>query len=82
MNIEEEGQIVVGIGVLLVKQDALLQVLNGVLVITNLEVGKAKVVVKLGIVLVNSLRLFEGCNGKNELTLFVHGDTIIEESHP
>ena len=52
------------------------------LVITNLEVGKSKVVVKLGIVLVNSLRLFESCDGKNELTLFVHGDAIVKESFP
>ena len=52
------------------------------LVITNLEVGKAKVVVKLGIVLVNTLRLFEGCDGKNKLILLVHGDTIVKESFP
>ena len=82
MNIEEESQIVVGVGVLLVKQDAFLKVLDGVLVITNLEVGKTKVVVKLGIVFVNSLRLFESCDGKNELTLFIHGDAIVKESFP
>ena len=82
MNVEEEGQIVIGVGVLLVKQDALLKMLDGVLVITDLKVGKAKVVVKLGIVLVNSLRLFERCDGKNVLSLFVHGDAIVKEGFP
>ena len=52
------------------------------LIITDLKVSEAEVVVKLGIVLVNSFRLFEGCDGKNEFTLFVHGDAIVKESFP
>ena len=52
------------------------------LIITNLEVSEAKVIVKLSIVLVNSLRLFEGCDGKNIFTLFVHGDAIVKECFP
>ena len=56
--------------------------LDGVLIITNLEVCESEVIVKLCIILVNSLRLFKGCDGKNKFTLFVHGDAIVKESFP
>ena len=82
VDIEEECQVVVRVRMLVIKENAFLQVFNCVLIVTDLKVGKTKVVVKLGIFIVNTLRLLEGSNSKHILTLFVHGDTIIEESHP
>ena len=52
------------------------------LIVADFKVGKTKVVVKLSIFIVNTFRLLKGCNSKHILALFVHGDTIIEESHP
>ena len=82
VDIEKECQVVVRIGVLVVEKNALLKVFNCVLIVANLEVGKTKVIVKLRIFIVDTLRFLEGSNCKYILTLFVHGDTIIEESHP
>ena len=41
VDVEKERQVVVGIRVLVVHQDALFEVLNGVLVVSDLEVGEA-----------------------------------------
>ena len=82
VDIEQESQVVVCIRVLVVQDDALFEVLHGVLVVTYLEVGEAEVVVQLGIVLVDALRLFKGCNREHITALFVHGDTVVEECLP
>ena len=82
VDIEKECQVVVSVRMLVVKKNAFLQVLYCMLIVANLEVGKTKVVVKLRIFIIDSFRLLKGSNCKHILTLFVHGDTIIEESHP
>ena len=41
VDVEEEGQVVVGVRVLVVQQDAPFQVLDSVLIVTHLEVGQA-----------------------------------------
>ena len=41
VDVEEESQVVVGVRVLVIQQDAPFQMLNRVLVVTHLEVGKA-----------------------------------------
>ena len=38
VDVEQESQVVVGVGVLVVEKDALLEVLDGVLVVADLEV--------------------------------------------
>lgn len=50
VDVEQEGEVVISIGVFLVKMDALLEVLDCVLVVSNLEVSKADVVMELGVI--------------------------------
>ena len=45
---------------LIIQQNAPLQMLNRVLVITDFEVGEAEVVMQLGVVVLDPLRLFKG----------------------
>ena len=78
----EEGEIVVRIRVLVVQKDALLQVLHGVLVVSNFEVGQSKVVVQLGVVLKDLLRFFKGSDGIHVVAHFVHRDPMVEERLP
>ena len=66
----------------IIQQDAPLQVLDRVLVVANFEIGEAEVVVQLGIVVLNPLRLLEGSDRQHVLVLLVHGDAIIEEGLP
>jgi len=68
--------------VLVVQQDAPLEVLHRVLVVTDFEVGQAKVVVQLRIIILNLFRLFERRDSQNVLLLLVHGDTVVKESLP
>ena len=82
MDVEEEGQVVVSVRVLVVHQNALLEVLHCVLIITNLEVCKTEIVLQLRIVVIDPLCLLKRCNGKHILTLLVHGDAIVEEGLP
>ena len=56
--------------------------LNGMLVIANFKVSQAQIVLQLWIFIVDSLCFFERCNRKDVLTLFVHGNTIVEECLP
>ena len=67
---------------LVVQQDAPLEVLHRVLVVTDFEVGQAKVVVQLRIIILNLFRLFERRDSQNVLLLLVHGDTVVKESLP
>jgi hypothetical protein len=57
-------------------------VLHGVLVVAYLEVCQAEVIVKLGIIFVDSLRFFKGCDSQDVLTLLIHSDAIVEERLP
>ena len=60
VDIEQEGQVVISVWMLIIQQNAPLQMLNRVLVITDFEVGEAEVVMQLGVVVLDPLRLFEG----------------------
>ena len=82
VDVEQESQIIVCIRVLVVQYYALFEMLHGVLIVAYLKVSEAEVVVQLGIILVDALRLFEGCNCQHITALLVHGDTIVEESLP
>ena len=52
------------------------------LVIANLEVGEAEVVVELGVVVLDALRLLERRDRQHVLALLVHGDAVVEERLP
>ena len=67
---------------LVVQQDAPLEVFHRVLVVADFEVGQAKVVVQLRIIILNLFRLFERRDSQNVLLLLVHGDTVVKESLP
>ena len=67
---------------LIVQQDAPLQVLDRVLIIADFEVGEAEVIVQLGVVVLDPLRLLEGSDREHVLVLLVHGNAVIEESLP
>ena len=82
VDVEQEGEVVIGIRMLIVQQDAPLQVLDRVLVVTDFEVGEAEVVVQLGIVVLDPLRLLERSDRQHVLVLLVHGDAVIEEGLP
>ena len=82
VDVEQERQVIVCIRVFVVQDYALFEVLHRVLIVAYLEVREAEVVVQLGIILVDALRLFKGCNREHITALLVHGDTIVEESFP
>ena len=82
VDVEQEGEVVIGIRMFIIQQDAPLQVLDRVLVVTDFEVGEAEVVVQLGIVVLDPLRLLERSDRQHVLVLLVHGDAVIEEGLP
>ena len=67
---------------LVIHQDALLEVLHRVLVVANFEVSKAKIILQLIIIVIYPLSFLKGCDSKNVLTLLVHGYAVVEESFP
>ena len=54
MDIEEESQVVVRVRMLIVEEDALLEMFDRVLIIADFEVGKTKVIVKLGVLIIDT----------------------------
>ena len=67
---------------LVVKKDALFEMFDSVLIVSNLEIRQSLVVLELSIVFIDSLSFLEGGDRQDVLSLLVHGDTIIEEGLP
>jgi len=67
---------------LVVKKDALFEMFDSVLIVSNLEIRQSLVVLELSIVFIDSLGFLKGGDRQDILTLLVHGDTIIEECLP
>jgi len=82
VDVEEEGKVVVCVWVLVVYQDALLQVLHCVLVVADLEVGQPQVIMQLSVVVVDALGLLEGRDREHVLALLVHRDPVVKERLP
>ena len=82
VNIEKEREVVVGIWMLVIEEDASFEMFHCVLVVSNLEIGKTQIVVQLSVIILNPLRLLEGGNGQHVLVLLVHGDAVVEEGLP
>jgi len=57
MDVEEEGQVVVGERMLVVKQDTHFQMFNGMLVVADLKVSHCKIVLQLCVFSIDPLRL-------------------------
>ena len=66
----------------IVNQNASLEMLDSLRVVSDFEVGKAKVVVQLCIVRIDLLGLFKRSNGQHIFILFVHANTVVEECLP
>ena len=82
MDVEQEGKIVIGVRVLIVKQNATLEVLYRVLVVTNLEVRQSEVIVQLSVIVLDPLCLLEGRDRQHILILLIHRYAIIKEGLP
>ena len=67
---------------LVVKKDALFEMFDSVLIVSDLEISQSLVVLELSIVFVDSLGFLESGDREDVLSLLVHGDTIIEEGLP
>ena len=67
---------------LVVKKDALFEMFDSVLIVSDLEIRQSLVVLELSIVFIDSLSFLEGGDREDVLALLVHGDTIIEEGLP
>ena len=82
VDVEEEGKVVVCVWVLVVHQDALLQVLHCVLVVADLEVRQPQVILQLSVVVVDALGLLEGRDCEHVLALLEHSDPVVKERLP
>ena len=67
---------------LVVKKDALFEMFDSVLIVSDLEIRQSLVVLELSIVFIDSLSFLESGDREDVLALFVHGDAIIEEGLP
>ena len=61
MHVVEESQVVVCVRMLVIVLDALLKVLQSLIVIANLKGCKSQIVMKLGILCIDGLTLLKGC---------------------
>ena len=67
---------------LVVKKDALFEMFDSVLIVSDLEIRQSLVVLELSIVFIDSLGFLKGGDREDVLALLVHGDAIIEEGLP
>ena len=82
VDVEQEGEVVVSVRVLVVEKNALFEMLNCVLIVTNFEIGEAQVVVELSVVILDPLSLLKCRDGQNVLILLVHRDAVVKEGLP
>lgn len=62
VDVEQERKVVVGKRMSVIHQYALLEVLNGMLVIANFKVSQPQIVLQLRILVLDSLCFFKRCN--------------------
>ena len=82
MDVVQEGEVVIGERVLVVQEDALFEVLDGMLIVAHFEVCETEVVVQLGVVFEDTLSILERSNCGHILPHLVHCDTVVEKGLP